>query len=53
MSFDELLAAATALREAIEKAVVTTRLPADVDRDGVKMLRSSSSSERRDPCALR
>jgi hypothetical protein len=35
MSFDELAAAAGGLQEAMEKAAAATRLPADVDRDGV------------------
>jgi predicted nucleotidyltransferase len=38
MTFDELLAAATALQESMETASATTRLPADVDRDGVDAL---------------
>jgi predicted nucleotidyltransferase len=35
MSFDSLLATATGLQELMEKAAATTRLPADVDRQGV------------------
>lgn len=35
MSFDALLAAATGLQDSMEKAAATTRLPADVDREGV------------------
>jgi hypothetical protein len=35
MSFDELLSAATALQESMEAASTTTRLPADVERQGV------------------
>jgi uncharacterized protein len=35
MPFDELLAAATGLQDSMEKAAATTRLPADVDREGV------------------
>lgn len=35
MSFDELVAAATALQESMAKAAATTSLPADVDRDRV------------------
>jgi uncharacterized protein len=38
MSFDELLAAATGLQAAMEKAASTSRLPADVDRAGVDEL---------------
>lgn len=35
LSFDDLLAAATTLQKAMEKAAATTGLPAEVDRDGV------------------
>lgn len=38
MGFDELLAAATELKESIEKAATMTSLPAEVDRDGVDEL---------------
>jgi hypothetical protein len=38
MSFDELLTAATALRESMESAAASTTLPSDVDHDGVDAL---------------
>ncbi|MDH5493875.1 MAG: nucleotidyltransferase domain-containing protein [Myxococcales bacterium] len=38
MSFDELLSAASGLRESMEKAAATTRLPSDVDRERVDEL---------------
>jgi predicted nucleotidyltransferase len=38
MSFDELLAAATRLKEAMEQAASTARLPDDVDREQVDRL---------------
>lgn len=45
MSFDDLLAAATALQQAMEAAAATTRLPGDVDRDGVDALLLAISRE--------
>ena len=38
MSFDELLAAATALQESMERAAAMTKLPNDVDHKGVDAL---------------
>ena len=38
LSFDELLASATALQESMETAAATTRLPGDIDHDGVDAL---------------
>jgi len=40
MSFDEPLAAATGLHEALEKTAALTSLPAEVDRDRVGVLGS-------------
>ena len=45
MSFDELLAAAAGLREAMERAVATTTLPDDVDRSRVDALAIALMSE--------
>jgi len=38
MPFDELLAAATALQESMERAAAMTKLPNDVDHKGVDAL---------------